>query len=846
MKIKNKILTTAFLIVNSFSVLAEDGGVDTFSGCIGKDVTGREVKVESLSRSLENCPFAKVYLKENEENYKKIIENKIAESLKQNLDQSLENIAIQGEFFDSIGMNVMDSDPENLVRDNCKIDEMTKIGSCDGVSEKDVERRKKILFEKYNVENEVGFNQKLKLSLKEMIGYENKNSCSYADKDMSQAVIFKSGSTAYELSELKKMIDSDLDIEGVVKVNPSLSFLFGVDERVVASLKKEIRKVNSTNLEVYQVADLVRSKINSFYQKNENLQSISKSVASSCQSFNAKIKSFLCAKDLSYETKEAKLSKKMFSGFDITNSNSARNKRVSLESKEEAFLAFGKKCEIDERVQALAPVTDVDFFIGENGSFTKDLRNLSEESSGVANDAIMFSEISNCNNEVMLSSKLCKSGEFVSGEIVKKAFGCPHSSMCNTQVEKSIQYLNVCERRKQKLLAKLKEGESNTSEAKISGKDVLESDEKILQGKTDSTKKLDFFDNLLSDSATTKTSESKEVKAKSSSKDKNINDSKSALKDSATEEAQEKEQSLRMSNNSKNNDFGINKESSGASFNANSPGGSSFPISSGTINNGATTKSSTTKNNQILGAIRGQNAVGVNKDIDSVSKVEAELRERVAKLEGMKKGKEEGFQEGLENNRANAQIGSHSAKIDNLSNKKITKNNSAVKFNDGVYKPNTINDNLEKAQDVVGNDDKEGSSRSGDSRSSAQNVQAANALSKPKGIGFVDHANKKENEKANSNESIASVALSREELSLIDEVKLNALWKDKKNKLYINVLGETKETVIISLGNNKKPLIENFQTLSVKTRESFLKSKLFKDYKAVRQNELTETIKGAL
>lgn len=70
MKIKTKLLTTTFLILNSFSVFAEDGGVDTFSGCIGKDVTGREVKVESLSRSLENCPFAKVYLKENEERYK--------------------------------------------------------------------------------------------------------------------------------------------------------------------------------------------------------------------------------------------------------------------------------------------------------------------------------------------------------------------------------------------------------------------------------------------------------------------------------------------------------------------------------------------------------------------------------------------------------------------------------------------------------------------------------------------------------------------------------------------------------------------------------------------------------
>jgi hypothetical protein len=80
MKIKNKILTTAFLIVNSFSVLAEDGGNDSFSGCIGKDVTGREVKVESLSRSLENCPFAKVYLKENEEKYKSEIDTKVSDA----------------------------------------------------------------------------------------------------------------------------------------------------------------------------------------------------------------------------------------------------------------------------------------------------------------------------------------------------------------------------------------------------------------------------------------------------------------------------------------------------------------------------------------------------------------------------------------------------------------------------------------------------------------------------------------------------------------------------------------------------------------------------------------------
>lgn len=833
MKIKTKLLTTTFLILNSFSVFAEDGEVDTFSGCIGKDVTGREVKVESLSRSLENCPFAKVYLKENEERYKSEIDAKVSDALKTSLDQDLETLMLQGEFFNSLGINLLNYGDNENIKANCKLDKMTDISSCSGKNNKEYERRKNALLEKFGAKDEAEFSQKIKDKFKRMTGRSDGNSCpliSNNEKDLDQFLLYQSSFTKASLLELKSYLKEG-DLSEISKKFPMLDLIFKGDDKVAQKFIEEIRGLDESKGENVLVG-LIKDKIKNFYGQKENAKSISATMAKTCDDFNKKITKYICSDELDYEAQNATLSRRLFDGFDMSEADLSRNRRVKLQDKEMAFMAFGKKCEIDEREESLVVTQKrltLDKLIGAEGEYVKGARG--EISKSEINDSRKtLKEIAFCQTPDLKSKNLCSSSLPLSAAKLRETYNCPDDKLCDKSIELAANYLEGCEKReaRNKLLAQNENTSGNNEAGNGSGTSVERKD----------PLDLDFFDNLLADAKPeiSETPTLKKVSEKAQPKDDGSSKEKGKAATSTDPYAPKGKKPI--SEDKEISDNGTNKIS-GAIRNMESSFGSS-PLKSAKTPSKAKLGSSS-KPSQSLQASSLASASAV------VSKDEALMREQLARLEGQYKGMQLA-NEAKTRTQSQNELDSQIASSQNPGRSKKSKNE---KFNDSVYR-NGLGDDQSGLDEEIDENlaPRAASTAAGEASSKGQASQNDGSKGTgAKGAGLALNSQAVKNlDDIESNELKPSLILNLDELSAIDESKLNQFWKDKNTKFIIGVKGEKdqSEKMILSLDKDKKPTIDNFQALSAKTRESILKSKLFKEFKIIRQKDLTETIKKAI
>lgn len=838
MKHKNWLKIVLFFA--SFEILAGEE-IEIFSGCVGKDVAGREVKVESLSRSLENCPFAKVYLKENEEKYKATIDGKIAESLKNSLDQDLENLMLQGEFFESLGINLLSYGSSAGIKESCQLDKMTEVDECLGENKKEYERRRKSLYSSFGANDSIDFNKKIKEKFKKMTGRNNENYCPLLgsnEQDLDQFLLYQSSFTKASLLELKLYLEKDLPLADIQAKFPMLDLIFKGNEDTAKKFIGEIRNIDD-KIDPNVLARAIKEKITNFYSEKENAQSISTVMKNTCLNFNKKIKKFICSDDLKYETQNGAISKRLFDGFDMSQSDLSRNKRVKLQDKEMAFMAFGKKCEIDERdVSTLTSDKrkSLDELIGEAGEYTNGLRE-DIPAEVKSRESMSLKQIAFCQSTDEKLKGKCSADAPIAASKLREIYSCPDSKSCDDSIELAANYIEGCERRgaRNKMLAQRVRGEESSSGQSKQESDAVESD----------SLDLDFFDNLLADN---KTAPAKSIDLTKKDEKANLLKSKALNSSDKAGNADSGNtlKSKRIANDESNQN---SKDSNGSGFQPSNFGerenfaqvSNSFKkpqsakiataIASSTIASSDATKKT---------AINSGNADGANGVDEATAKIHAELKERLASLEGQQKGYKNGFEAGSRDSRV--------SRLEDVRTPKGTKKNSSPKFNDAVYRNG---EDSVSVKDLSGNsspDHKEeelakaassGEVGKGSSRSVANN--------KSQGIGLNAQGVNKIDTK-DGDELSPGLVLNLEELSAIDETKLNQLWKDKNSKFIIGVKGDKlqNEKMILSLDKDKKTMIENFQALSLKTRESVLKSKLFKDFKIIRQRDLNEIIKKAI
>lgn len=818
------------LVTICFEVLAGEEA-EIFSGCIGKDVAGREVKVESLSRSLENCPFAKVYLKENEEKYKANIDENIAEFLKVSLDQDLETLMLQGEFFESIGINLLNYGASTEIKESCQLDKMTDVDECSGKNKNEYERRRKSLFSSFGANDSREFNHKIKEKFKKMTGRVESNSCpliSNNEQGLDHFLLYQSSFTKASLLELKQYLEKDLSLNDVQAKFPMLDLIFKGDEKIAQKFIEEIKAINEKQ-DPSLLAKTIKEKITRFYSEKENAQSISKAMESTCLNFNKKIRKFICSDELKYETQNGATSKRLFDGFDMSQSDLTRNKRVKLQDKEMAFMAFGKKCEIDEREESTL-ISDkrqsLDQFIGEAGEYTKELR---EEipSEVKSRESMSLKQIAFCQSSDEKLKGKCSESNPIGANKLREIYNCPDSKNCDDSIELAANYLESCERREarsKKLAQRVRSEESSSGQSKKES-ETMESD----------SLDLDFFDNLLADTKVPTTEGVGFVK-----KDEKANLINTKTLNNADNTSRVNDAPFLKSKKLANKDDTQNsKEMSGANYQS-----SNFGVSENNsfkkpqISRVATTTSSADMAKKVVP--RSDNVDISASGDEATAKIHAELKERLASLEGQQKGYRDGFEA--------ASRDSKDKSYEDTRMPKGTRKSANPKFNDAVYRNS---DSFIAANDINDNsnlDHHESPSSKGSSGIDGAKGATKGAInSKSQGMGLsVQGANKAEAKVAE--EISPGLVLNLEELSAIDEIKLNQLWKDKNNKFIIGVKGANSqnEKMILSLDKDKKPMIENFQALSLKTRESVLKSKLFKDFKIIRQRDLNEIIKKAI
>lgn len=831
MKKRSGVFLSTLLFFSTTSFANEE--MEMFSGCIGRDVNGREVKVESLSRSLENCPFAKVYLKENEEKYKQALDEKIADALKTSLDQDLETLMLQGEFFNSLGINLLNYGSNEAIKTSCQLDKMTDLSGCSGKNTEEYERRKNTLISKFGAKNGDEFNQKIKDKFKKMTGRDQGSFCSLLNSDeqnSEQFLLYQSSLTKASLLELKQYLEQGISTSDIQAKFPMLDLIFKGDEKIAQKFVEEIKSLDSKK-DPNVLANLVKEKITSFYSQKENARSLSETMVKTCGDFNKKIAKFICNDDLSYETQNGATSKRLFDGFDMSQSDLARNKRVKLQDKEMAFMAFGKKCEIDEREESAGLAEkrqNLDQLIGAEGLYAKGLRTRlnSDDEVGLIEK---LKEVAFCQIADLKSKKLCAESKVISSKKLRETYNCPDSKSCEDSIELAANYLEGCEKRE----AKNKRLAENSSTIHTNRHNGSERD--LVEDKKDSLD-LDFFDNLLSD---TKVPSAKSI---SLNKKSNIVESKISVKDkNASDPYAPKTQK-------QNEGKKISETSEGRGYNELSNSYS-----------GAEKFTSTNKKAQVQKSLKVDptskransslvNNGGATSSGDTVSKINSELRERLASLE--KKGAyKDGYEAGLsESGGSQGTQGSQGAKADLLNKaSKSSKSDGKVKFNDSVYRNNQDFSDQEDFSEAINDGGQSTVVSKAKEGADIKDTGKVIGGSKGQAIGLNTQSTKKD-EGQESVEPSPGLVLGLDELSLIDEAKLNQFWKNKNAKFIIGVKDdkEQNEKIILSLDKNKKPTIENFQSLSLKARESVLKSKLFKDYKVIRQVELNATIKSAL
>lgn len=844
---EKKLKTILIPLMISSQAMAETN-LEGFNGCVGKDSLGREVKVESLVRNLENCSFAKVYLKENEEKFKENIEAQIADSLKASMSQDLEDIVIQGEFFNSLNINLTKNDGSDQVKNKCQLDKMTAIGNCKGKNQKDYDRRKKAIYQAFGANDANQFTDKIKNKFKMLAGLDEQNSCSLIQSNTEQVALYNASLTTVSLLSLKEMIESDSLNSESLKKFPLLFLMSKGDPKTFESFMNEIKELknNGNNAEV---AKNIREKITSFYTKNENAQSLKSTVAKSCEDFQKKIDAFVCADDLQYVTKETTNSKRMFEGFDMKESNGGRNRRVNFMEKDMAFMAFGKSCEVSNNEETLQR-KNLDFFTGNSGLYHQGIREVLEDDT----KATMAKEVENiarCKVDKLQNKNLCSGNGVISSVKLAEVYQCPNSSECTDTVEKTINYLNVCESRQAKILAKKTREEEKS---KVDGSTEVASESKEIE--------LDFFDNLLG--------EKKKQQLANTDIKKQEKPSDESLK--LKQEKSEIETSTIKGVSIADGDDGVIKE------NINSTSGESDNLvrnlnvnpthntqDSSTLNRFAAEvaemRKSQTISNTLTAKRPTKNDQNMARSETYVTKENAELRERIAKLEGMSVAQESLAQANKATPNAEQRIQALNRENEILRNRErdlALKNRKMAKevrentdFRSAVQRSNnemSVNDESDVTTESRG---QEASRQVANTTTKANGTQSVGSIKDPKtgkAVTLISNDSTLENKTKGTakEQSSNEVLITAEDIIGLDQTKLDQLWKDKNEKLHLGVKNknQTIDTVIVAMDQSKKPIIENFGSLSVEVQRSILDWKLIKDNKLiVRKNELDQMLK---
>lgn len=825
--------------------------IEGFNGCIGKDSTGRDVKVESLVRNLENCSFAKVYLKENEEKYKSELDQKIADALKTSLDQDLELIMLQGEFFNSLGVNLVNYGEQNTIAQSCQLDKMTDISKCQGKNAKEYERRKKILFSKYQAENEVGFTASIKNKFSSMIGDSEDKSCSLLNGKNEQFLLYQASLTKGALLKLKEYVDQGKPIEEMKSEFPMLDLIFRGDGKVANKFINEVKGIQGPELTIVsnKLAEVVKNKIHDFYKKSENAKEIASTMAKSCESFQAKIKSYICSDDLKYESRDSLSSRQLFDGFDMTQSNMARNRRVNLQDKEMAFMGFGKKCEIEERNDQAG--NSLDFYIGNSGIFVKDLReNLSADS--LKDELDKIQEYASCKVIELKDKNLCSNErKRISSQSLKEVYNCTSDKACEDKVEKTANYLESCERRQAKILAK-KNREKETSLA--SANDSEASAKEV---------ELDFFDNLLGDTKKSNfiaSDNKKEIKKS----EENADDLK--LKEFNAQSEQDRIKGVSISSagkttNEESEDYRIDEKNEPNIVRQANPFNETNSMNKFAAEI-AEMRKTQALNNTLTAKRPAKSDSAITKPENYVTKENAELRERIAKLEGMSAAQESSTQSAKTGLSIDQRIQALNKENDYLKNRErelLAKNKKAVREvrENTDFRSAVQQTNRQHEEESLGNMEENGRSIASTQSKSATNNGASQAKESKdsketrtgKGLSlsiFGNTGNELKTKDQAEDKQTNAVLLSAEEIEGLDQGKLDQIWKDKKEKLHLGVKNKDKtiDTVIVAMDNSQKPVIENFASLSQDVQRSILDWKLIKDNKLiVRKNELDQMLK---
>lgn len=822
---------------------------ERFNGCIGKDSAGRDVKVESLVRNLENCSFAKVYLKENEEKFKENIENQIVKSLKNNLTQDLEDIVIQGEFFNSLNINITNSGGNDQVKKNCQLDKMTEIGNCKGKKSKDYERRKKLIYQAFGASDNSQFTTNIKNKFKLMAGLDEENSCSLVKSNIEQTSLFNASLTVSAMLSLKELVDSNTNIKDNLRSYPLLFLMSKGDPKVFDSFISEIKELKNAG-SGYDLAAAMRQKIESFYSKKDNAKSISSTVANSCNDFQKKIDAFVCSDELEYFSNESKNSKRIFEGFDMSEKNATRNRRLNFVDKDMAFMAFGKRCELDQSTQP--EKMSLDYFTGINGIYDKGTRDIPDKDFQ-EDTARKVSELAYCKNEFLSKTNSCKDNNIISSTDLSTAYNCPQSSECNDDIEKTINYLKLCESRQAKILAK-KNREKETSLASANDSEASASAKEV---------ELDFFDNLLGDT--------KKSNFIASDNKKEIKKSEENADDLKLKEFNAQSEPDRIK--------GVNISSAGNTTNEESEDYRADEKNEPNIVRQANPFNETNSTNKFAAEIAemrktqalsntltakrpAKSDSAITKPENYVTKENAELRERIAKLEGMSAAQELSTQSAKTGLSVDQRIQALNKENDYLKNRErelLAKNKKVVRevrentdFRSAVQQTNRQHEeeslgNMEENGRSIASTQSKGATSNGTNQ--AKESKDSKETRAGKGLSlstFGNTGNELKTKDQAEDKKTNAVLLSAEEIEGMDQGKLDQIWKDKKEKLHLGVKNKDKtiDTVIVAMDNSQKPVIENFASLSQDVQRSILDWKLIKDNKLiVRKNELDQMLK---
>lgn len=841
-----KIIFT-ILAFNSLLTNAEVD-IDKFAGCEGRDTTGKNVKVESLVRSLENCPFAKVYLKENENTYKTNLDQKIAMQLKTSLDQDLEALMLQGEFFETLGLNLTNYGQSESIKSKCQLDKMTDFSSCQGKDSKEYERKKNILLTLYGAKSNADFSQQLKNKLKAMAGKDSEKTCSLVsegNENYDQFLLFQAGLTKKSLIELKNAIEEKKPLSTMLAQFPLLDLIFK-DKETSLKFINEVQLFLSENKNTTenQIADLLKNKVKDFYANKDNADAISRTMANTCSGFQKKIHEFVCSDDINYETSDGIISKRLFDGFDMTQSNNLRNKRVNLNDKEMAFMAFGKKCEIDERDKLKNQGKNIESLIGLGGVFNDNLREestLDEKKSGIAKLQL----VAKCSNSKSQNKGDCNNLDLMTSANLQQIYNCPQSAECDDQIEKTVNYLAICERRNSKIMARKNQEELISS---------VESESQAAESRDTVTKKkkldLDFFDNLLSDEFQVSLDANingKEIEKQLAKGFDQVKIEKDVLinspyllvpkKDDASHELGKTFGLKPQKSYEDNSGTSAVNHSSAYSFDQSWSGiGLKKPALK--INQNTTNQESTHKD--FVANERTAKKV--------ITEDEAQLREKVARLEAIaeERAKSDEEQVGKTNFGQSFTKGSV---IDSLKSVRphVNQQEKQYGFQANITAAHVFKDEADEKIMAVGSlEPSVAVNRNMASVNQASRV-GVDTKNSTKSLSLQTTSN---NTKTNANPNEIKDArleyqLNFAELNQFDQERLDAIWKDKNLKLYLGIKNQgNTDIVILTLDKDKRPFIENFSKLTASTQKAILEWKLFKENKnLIRMKDLNSLFK---